>query len=55
MAVQMTEEVLANRRPELVGLGMDAAEAPDPPEKFAECFALAGRAGLRRTSHAAPA
>ena len=53
MAMQMTEEVIANRRPELVGLGMDAAEAPDPPEKFAECFALAGRAGLRRTSHAA--
>jgi adenosine deaminase len=53
MAMQMTEEVLANRRPELVGLGMDAAEAPDPPEKFAECFALAGRAGLHRTSHAA--
>ncbi len=53
MAMQMIEEVLANRRPELIGLGMDAAEAPDPPEKFAECFALAGRAGLHRTSHAA--
>ena len=31
MAMQMTEEVLANRRPELVGLGMDAAEAPTRP------------------------
>jgi adenosine deaminase len=52
MALQMTEEVIAHRRDEVIGLGMDAAEAPDPPEKFAECFALAGRAGLHRTSHA---
>jgi adenosine deaminase len=52
MALQMTEEVIANRRPELIGLGMDAAEAPDPPEKFAASFALAGKAGLHRTSHA---
>ncbi len=52
MALQMTEEVIANRRDELIGLGMDAAEAPDPPEKFVESFALAGRSGLRRTSHA---
>jgi adenosine deaminase len=31
---------------------MDGAEAPDPPEKFAEAFRLAGDAGLRLTSHA---
>ena len=52
MALQMTEEVIANRRDELIGLGMDAAEAPDPPEKFVESFDLAGKAGLHRTSHA---
>jgi adenosine deaminase len=52
MALQMTEEVIEHRRDELIGLGMDAAEAPDPPEQFAECFALAARAGLHRTSHA---
>jgi adenosine deaminase len=52
MAMQMTEEVIEHRRDEVIGLGMDAAEAPDPPEQFAECFALAGRAGLHRTSHA---
>ena len=52
VARQMTEDVIANRRDELIGLGMDAAEAPDPPEQFAESFALAGKAGLRRTSHA---
>ena len=42
MAMQMTEEVIALGRDEVIGLGMDAAEAPDPPEQFAECFALAG-------------
>jgi adenosine deaminase len=53
MALQMTEEVLANRRDELIGLGMDAAEAPDPPERFFECFRTAGEGGLHLTSHAA--
>lgn len=52
VATQMVEEVLEARRPELIGLGMDAAEAPDPPEQFVDAFALAGRAGLHRTSHA---
>jgi adenosine deaminase len=52
MALQMTEEVLANRRDEVIGLGMDAAEAPDPPEKFFECFRTAGEGGLHLTSHA---
>lgn len=53
VARQMVEEVLAHRRPELIGLGMDAAEAPDPPEKFVEAYRLAGAAGLRLTSHCA--
>lgn len=52
MALQMVEEVLACGRPEVIGLGMDGAEAPDPPEKFAEAFRLAGKNGLRLTSHA---
>jgi adenosine deaminase len=51
-AEQMLDEVLAHRPAELIGLGMDAAEAPDPPEKFASVFQRAGRAGLHRTSHA---
>jgi adenosine deaminase len=51
-AEQMLDEVLAHRPAELLGLGMDAAEAPDPPEKFASVFQRAGRAGLHRTSHA---
>jgi adenosine deaminase len=52
MALAMTEDVLANRVPELIGLGMDGAEAPDPPEKFVASYQLAGQAGLRLTSHA---
>jgi adenosine deaminase len=52
MALQMTEDVIANRRDELIGLGMDGAEAPDPPEKFVDSFKLAKQAGLRLTSHA---
>ena len=52
VARQMVEDLLAYRRPELIGLGMDGAEAPDPPEKFVEAFRLAGSHGLRLTSHA---
>jgi adenosine deaminase len=51
-AEQMLDELLEHRGDELIGLGMDGEEAPDPPEKFAAVFQRAGRAGLRRTSHA---
>ena len=51
-ARQMVEEVVDLRRPEVIGLGMDGAESPDPPERFVEAFALAARNGLRLTSHA---
>ena len=52
MAVEMVQEVLDHPRDELIGLGMDGAEAPDPPEKFADAFRLAKKGGLRLTSHA---
>ncbi len=52
VARQMVEDVVACGRPEVIGLGMDGAEAPDPPEKFVEAYRLAGRSGLRLTSHA---
>jgi len=48
----MVEDVLAHRRDELIGLGMDGAEAPDPPEKFVEAYTVAAKGGLRLTSHA---
>jgi adenosine deaminase len=51
-AEQMLDELLEHRCDELIGLGMDGEEAPDPPEKFAAAFQRAGRAGLKRTSHA---
>lgn len=51
-ALQMVEEVLKYRYDEVIGLGMDGAEAPDPPEKFAEAFQLAKQGGLRLTAHA---
>jgi adenosine deaminase len=52
MARNMVEELLDCRCEALIGLGMDGEEAPDPPEKFAEAFALAGRGGLHRSAHA---
>jgi adenosine deaminase len=52
VATQMVEDILALRRPEIIGLGMDGAEAPDPPEKFVDAYRLAGAGGLRLTSHA---
>jgi adenosine deaminase len=52
LAVEMVNEVLAHRPDELIGLGMDGAEAPDPPEKFAEAYRLARDGGLRLTAHA---
>jgi adenosine deaminase len=52
MAREMVEQVLEHRRDELIGLGMDGAEAPDPPEKFVEAYRLAGQGGLRLTAHA---
>ena len=52
MAREMVEEVLEHRRDEVIGLGMDGAEAPDPPEKFVDAYRLAKEGGLRLTAHA---
>src|SRR2546421_2029587 len=52
VAREMVEQVLEHRPDEVIGLGMDGAEAPDPPEKFVESYRLAKRGGLRLTSHA---
>jgi adenosine deaminase len=51
-AADMVRDVLEHRRDEVIGLGMDGAEAPDPPEKFTEAYRLAARGGLRLTAHA---
>jgi adenosine deaminase len=47
----MVEEVVALDRAEVIGLGMDGAEAPDPPERFVEAYRAAKAGGLRLTSH----
>jgi adenosine deaminase len=52
MAREMVEQALGHRRDELIGLGMDGAEAPDPPEKFVDAYRLAKAGGLRLTAHA---
>jgi len=51
-AAEMVREVLEHRRDEVIGLGMDGAEAPDPPEKFIDAYQLAAQGGLRLTAHA---
>ncbi|MFJ6900707.1 adenosine deaminase [Streptomyces hokutonensis] len=51
-AVEMVEQVVAHRRDEVLGIGMDNNEALGPPAKFVEAFQLAGRNGLKRTAHA---
>ena len=52
VAREMVEQVLEHRREEVIGLGMDGAEAPDPPEKFVDAYRLARQGGLRLTAHA---
>jgi adenosine deaminase len=51
VAQAMLDEILAHRHDEVIGIGMDHDELPDPPEKFASVYQAAGRAGLRRTAH----
>jgi adenosine deaminase len=49
---EMVETVLANPREELIGIGLDYAEANDPPEKFWKAYRLAAKGGLHLTAHA---
>ena len=51
-AEQMLDDIVRERRDEVIGLGMDGDELRDPPEKFAGLFRAAAKAGLRRTAHA---
>ena len=47
----LVEEVVAHRHDLVVGIGLDYAEVNGAPGQFAEAYALAGRAGLRRSAH----
>lgn len=51
-AVEMVRWVIAHRRPEVVGIGIDYREVDRPPELFADAYAMARRAGLKTTAHA---
>jgi len=44
--------VLADRRPEVIGIGLDYNELPFPPAPFAALYERARAAGLRTTAHA---
>ncbi|MDF9717738.1 adenosine deaminase family protein [Nocardioides sp. ChNu-153] len=50
-AVELVEQVVADRRDEVLGIGLDYAEVNGPPGRFVEAYRLAGRHGLRRTAH----
>jgi adenosine deaminase len=50
-ARQVLDDVLAHRRDEVVGIGIDGPEDQGPPEIFQALFQRAGKAGLKRTAH----
>jgi adenosine deaminase len=51
-ATEMVEWVAHHRVPEVLGIGIDFDEAPNPPELFVDAYRLAREAGLRLTAHA---
>ena len=51
-AVRMVRLMIANPDPRVPGIGIDYRETGNPPEKFAEAYALAREAGFRLTAHA---
>jgi adenosine deaminase len=53
VAAELVTEVIAHRRDEVLGIGLDHDDSAGPAELFTEAFALAGHNGLRRTAHSA--
>lgn len=51
-AVEMVDWVIADRRDEVVGIGIDYRETDRPPELFAQAYRKARAAGLKTTAHA---
>ena len=51
-ALEMVRAMTASRDPRAPGIGIDYREVDNPPEKFAEAYALARDAGFRLTAHA---
>jgi adenosine deaminase len=51
-ALDMVQSVIAHRRDEVLGIGIDYREVDRPPELFAPAYAYARKAGLKTTAHA---
>lgn len=51
-AEKFLDMVLADRRDEVIGIGLDYLEAPFPPGPYAGVYARARAAGLKATAHA---
>ena len=51
-ALAMVEQVLAEPRDEVIGIGLQAFELAGPPELFADAYQRAKQGGLRHTAHA---
>lgn len=51
LGVEMVETILEHRRDEVIGIGMDYAEAEFPPERFWKAYRMAAAAGLHLTAH----
>jgi adenosine deaminase len=52
VARAMVEDVIANPRDEVLGIGMDNDETLGPPARFVDAYQLAEANGLKRTAHA---
>ncbi|GAA0981040.1 adenosine deaminase [Nocardiopsis tropica] len=50
-ALALVRQVVDHPHEYVAGIGLDNLETAGPPERFAEAYALAGRAGLGRTAH----
>ena len=51
LGVSMVETLLDHPREEVIGIGMDYAEAEYPPERFWKAYRMAEQAGLHLTAH----
>lgn len=49
--IELVRNVIRHRTDDILGIGLDYEEVTGPPERFAEAFALAKKAGLHRTAH----
>jgi len=52
VCTEVVQQVLDERREEVIGIGIGGAEPGRPPEWFVEAYRLAARGGLHRTAHA---